>query len=412
MAQDPSTNLPRTGAVEAPMDFRPPTPTQTHPSDQPYTTMYNPYQTYDPKYKEWESQHQNNFGGQGGYDENGYPLPSQQQVDAYEWQMGQEEKNRSAIGTTAYDPRMEPPAPDSDNPYSTDSQEGKLWKYQNDNKKWNQKAKAAWQEQHADKRKAQPSTAAPATPFASAGIDLTKEGKGESFADSVIEHFSKEGIPDTSNEAKTTLDSFRAKQPQDLSPYYDYASKLTSAKIDNAMSARGSYGSSNATGQIGAAEMALRADEAKANAQYGLDRYAQEGNLAGSADASDARGSALKYEWTKGLSDLAFKNQDAGEGRNQQLFDDNFRVAAAKAGNWTDATGKAITGVGEATDAANDVAIGNANDQVSHANADANTEASHTASIMDSAQKFGTNLYNYGAGQDATGQDATKPKAN
>jgi len=348
------------------------------------------------------------------YDAQGYPIPTADQIKgaSYSLTFGTGAK----AGQVAYDPAMQPPQPESDNPFQPGSANWNAWRSHNTKLAQNEANKKAWQQQHESVRAqpvaaAAPAQAAPAQPFASSGIDLTKDGKGESFTDSIIKHFSEQGIPEASNEAKTTLDSFRASQPQDMSPYYDYASKLTSAKIDNAMSARGSYGSSNATGQIGAAEMALRADEAKANAQYGLDRYASEGNLAGSADASDARANALKYEWTKGLSDMAFKSQDAGESRGSQLFEHNLALANAKAGNYTASTDKAITGVGEATDAANNVAMGNAADQVSGANADANAAASHTASVMDSANKLGTNYFNYQAGEDAK-EAANKPKAN
>jgi len=408
MAQDPSTNLPRTGAVEAPMDFNAPAaPKQL--SDKPYTTMVNPYPAKSEAGLKWAAEHKNNFA-EGGYDSEGYPIPSQAQIDsAY---AGFSNPNAPA-GSYAYNPTWGPAAPDNDNPYEYGSTQWDSWRNRNDMAKRNDAAKKAWQQSHAAQKKpeAAAAPAAPATPFASSGIDLTKEGKGESVADSINAYYNEHGIPTASNEAKVTLDKFRSSQPQDLSPYYDYASKLTSAKIDNAMSARGSYGSSNATGQIGAAEMALRADEAKANAQYGLDRYAQEGNLAGSSDASDARKNALEFSWAKGLSDIAFRNQDAGEGRTQQLFDDNFRVAAAKAGNWTDSTGKAIEGVGDATDAANNVLTGNANDQVSHANADANQANEDMGSFKDALNQGATNYGNFRTAEDAR-EAANKPKAN
>jgi len=408
MAQDPSTNLPRTGAVEAPLDFRPPEAPKSL-SDKPYTTMMNPYNLNTEAGKKWEKDHPDNKQVVH-YDEEGYPIPTQAQMDAA--YSGFSSGNAPA-GSYAYDPRWGYGSPDSDNPYAYGTHEWDTWRARNDMAKRNAAAKKAWQEAHKDQRKEQPAAApaAPATPFASSGIDLTKEGKGESVADSINAYYNEHGIPTASNEAKVTLDKFRSSQPQDLSPYYDYASKLTSAKIDNAMSARGSYGSSNATGQIGAAEMALRADEAKANAQYGLDRYAQEGNLAGSSDASDARKNALEFSWAKGLSDIAFRNQDAGEGRTQQLFDDNFRVAAAKAGNWTDSTGKAIEGVGDATDAANNVLAGNANDQVSHANADANQANEDMGSFKDALNQGATNYGNFRTAEDAR-EAANKPKAN
>jgi hypothetical protein len=404
---DPSINGQKGGPIaQGPIDFGPPQSTSTAPV--PLGGNINPYPAGSAKGQQWAKEHPDN--GQVQYDDQGYPLPTQQQIAAYQQMVGTS-SGGIAPGQGAYVPGMDPPKPDSDNPYAPGDPQRDQWARRNNIAKQNELAKKAWQEQHKAQKK--PDAVAPAqvvnssaTPFASSGIDLTKEGKGESFTDSIIQHFSEAGVPTVSNESQNTLDSFRASQPQDMSPYYDYASKLASAKIDNAMSSRGSYGSSNATGQIGAAEVALRAQQAKDTAQYGLDRYAAEGNLAGSADATDARANALNFEWTKGLSDMAFKSQDAGQDRNQLNFDNNFKVANAKASNYTDATDKAITGVGEATDAANNVTMGNAADQVSGANADANAAASHTASVMDSAKQFGTNYFNYNANEDANKRNA------
>jgi len=339
------------------------------------------------------------------YDAEGYPLPSADDIEKFNYTWGRN-PTRAADGST-YDPSVPPPEPFDVKKHHNYDQ----WLAENKKRTYNQQAKQAWQKTHADQKQAAPAQqAAPATPFASAGIDLTKEGKGESHADAVLSYYGEHGIPIASNDTKVTLDKFRESQPQDLSPYYDYASKLTSAKIDNAMSSRGSYGSSNATGQIGAAEMALRAEEANANAKYGLDRYSMEGNLAGSSDATDARKNALEFSWAKGLNDIARGAQDAGQDRSQMLFDNTFKVAEAKAGNYTDASGKAITGVGEATDAANDALMGNASDQVSHANADANQDASAAASLQDAAKQGVTGYTNFKTREAA--EKAAETKAN
>lgn len=388
-----------TGAGTGPLNFTPPTP-------------QNPYPVGSEAYAKWAKANPNSVAPQ--FDSEGYPLPTAEQIAAFDTTTAF--STGAKPGESAYNPQMGLPEPDSDNPNPPGSDRYNMWRDRNNKKKYNQEAKKAWQQQHADKRQsseapAPAAAAAPAQPFASSGIDLTKEGKGESYADSVLQHYNEKGVPTASNEAKTTLDSFRATQPQDMSPYYDYASKLTSAKIDNAMSARGSYGSSNATGQIGAAEMALRAQQAKDTAQYGLDRYAQEGNLAGSSDASSARNNALEFSWAKGLTDLATGAQTAGQDRNQQLFDNNYRVAAAKAGNYFDSTGKAITGVSQATDAANNVSMGNAADQVSGANADANQANADMGSFKDALNQGATNYYNYKTAEDAK-DAANKPKAN
>lgn len=321
------------------------------------------------------------------YDDQGYPIPNQADIAAFQKYAPNLAGKRPPDGS-AYDPSLPPPEPYDSKKWPNYEK----WKAENQTRTYNQQAKEAYRKKHESEKKAP--TAAPAQPFASAGIDLTKQGKGENFDDQALEHYSKEGIPTVSNESQVTLDRFRQMVPQDLSPYYNYASALTSAKIDNAMAARGSYGSSNATGQIGAAEMALRAKEADANAKYGLDRFELEGNAAGAADASSARANGIEFSWVKGLSDLAHRAQDAGQDRNQLLFDNNWKVAQAKAGNFTDSTDKAIEGVGAATDAANDVALGTANDKVSGATADANVAASHSASVNDAFNQAGTNYWN------------------
>jgi hypothetical protein len=347
-----------------------------------------------------------------GYDSEGYPLPSADQIKgasySYSFDTG------AKTGQVAYDPAMQPPQPESDNPFQPGTNNWNAWRTHNQKLQQNQDNKKAWQKQHESAQRkpiAAAPAAAPVQPFQSSGIDLTKTGKGESVADSINAYYNEHGIPLVGNESKVTLDKFRESQPQDLSPYYDYASKLTSAKIDNAMSARGSYGSSNATGQIGAAEMALRAEEANANAKYGLDRYAREGELAGGADASAAVANEHEFSWAKGLSDIAFKSQDAGEGRGRDLFDYNYKLAAAKAGNWVDSTGKAITGVGEATDAANDVLVGNANDKVSGANTDANVANEALGETKDAFNAGATNYTGFKTEEDAKAA-ANKPKAN
>jgi hypothetical protein len=246
-------------------------------------------------------------GGQGvQYDAQGYPLPNQDQIKgaqySYSFSTG------AKPGDVAYDPKMQPPQPDSDNPFHPGSSQYDAWRAHNNNLKTNEANKQAWQKQHESARQQQPAAApaqssAPAAPFQSSGVDLTKQGKGESYIDSILQNYQDQGIPQVGNQSQQTLDSFRASQPATMDPYYDQASKLASAKIDNAMAARGSYGSSNATGQLGAAEVALRAQQAKDEAGYGLSRFAQEGSLAGQADQQGNVANGIQYQWTRGLAD-------------------------------------------------------------------------------------------------------------
>lgn len=334
------------------------------------------------------------------YDAEGYPLPNQQQIDAYK--QGYYYKGKAGDG--AYDPSLEAPDQDINNPYKPGSEQYKRWQRHNDALKRNQEFKQAWQKQHETQRQQQPAaappqTSAPATPFQSSGVDLTKQGKGESYIDSILQTYQDQGIPQVGNQSQKTLESFRSSQPADMSPYYDQASKMTSAKIDNAMAARGSYGSSNATGQIGAAEVALRAQQAKDQAGYGLSRFAQEGQLAGAADQQGNVANGIQYQWTKGLADLATSDQSQGEGRNQNLWNNNFQLAAAKAGIYGAGANAAITDVNAATDAAENAKMGVATDALSGANAKANASNSATAGLLNAANQGVSNYVRYNSGK-------------
>ena len=335
--------------------------------------------------------------GQQQYDAEGYPLPNADQVQAYK--QGYYYKGKAGDG--AYDPSLAPPDQDINNPYPPGSAQYKRWRSHNDALKRNQEFKEAWQKQHESQRQVKPAapvqSSAPATPFQSSGVDLTKQGKGESYIDSILQHYGESGVPQVGNQSQQTLDRFRSSQPADMSPYYDQASKLTSAKIDNAMAARGSYGSSNATGQIGAAEVALRAQQAKDNAGYGLSRFAQEGSLAGAADQQGNTSNGIQYQWTKGLADLASKDQSMGQERNQDLWNNNFQLAAAKAGIYGAGATGAINDVSAATDAAINARQGQATDSLSNANANANASNSATAGLLNAAAQGTSNYLKYKA---------------
>jgi hypothetical protein len=338
------------------------------------------------------------------YDANGYPLPPKAAQDMFK--DGLSFPGKYKPGQVGYDPNMGPAEPDGDNPYPAGSQQRKNWDRLNKAKKTNEIFKAEWNKQHETQRQqttAQPTNPQAPSPFQSSGIDLTKQGKGESYTDSILQHYADAGIPQVGNESKTTLDKFRSSQPANMDPYYDYASQLTSAKIDNAMASRGSYGSSNATGQIGAAEVALRAQQARDNASYGLQRFAQEGQFAGAADQQGNVGNGIQYQWTKGLADMANNSQNMGQDRNQQLWNNNFALAAAKAGNYGSAANSAISGVTGATDAANNALMGSASDALSNANANANRSNAQVGQVLDAANTGLSNYTRYNSGQKAGG---------
>lgn len=79
-----------------------------------------------------------------------------------------------------------------------------------------------------------------------------------------------------------------------LDPYYDRAKERAVSDIDKSFGARGMFGSSAATGQIGQTVADLEATKARDEANYGLSRAAEQrawaglgGNLAGQAQQSE-----------------------------------------------------------------------------------------------------------------------------
>lgn len=79
-----------------------------------------------------------------------------------------------------------------------------------------------------------------------------------------------------------------------LDPYYDRAKERAFADIDKSFGARGMFGSSAATGQIGQTAADLEAQKARDEANYGLSRAAEQrawqglgGNLAGQAQQGE-----------------------------------------------------------------------------------------------------------------------------
>lgn len=156
-----------------------------------------------------------------------------------------------------------------------------------------------------------PTTAAGAQQpsFAPSVGDGNMPGMGENVSASLLGHYADAGIPQNTNYAAQQYGQFAQSTPADMSSYYNNASRNMQNTINTQMAARGSYGSSNAVGQIGNAETNLRAQQAKDEAGYGLQRAQLGGSLAGAADSSGRANSADELNWVGGISDLAFKNQ-------------------------------------------------------------------------------------------------------
>lgn len=329
-----------------------------------------------------------------GYDADGYPLPPK------------------GIG---YDPNIAAPVPSSEDPHYGSAADlaahplrpgetmayrqnnENLWQKQQRDAAANLQAKQAWQQQHAGSRQAAPvAPAAPTVPFQSSGVDLTKQGKGENYADSILQHYQQVGVPGVGNNAQSVFDQYQRSQPQDMSAYYNNAERLQDNDINKQMAARGQYGSSSAIGQIAAADTNLRAQQARDEAQYGLQRYGVAGSLAGAADTQGNTANGIQFQWTKGLNDIANNDQQAGQDRNQQLWTNNLNLANIQSGIVGNAGAGAIADTTAATDAAENAAMGQATDASSAANANANRDAAQTTSTLNS---LGTAANTYAAQQ-------------
>jgi hypothetical protein len=174
------------------------------------------------------------------------------------------------------------------------------------------------------------------------GYNGNVPGMGENVSAALLGHYSDSGVPGVSNNAQGAYDSFNSSTPANMGAYYDNASRNSANAINTQMAARGSYGSSNAIGVLGNAETNLRAQQAKDEAGYGLQRASMKGSLASAADNSSQAASANERNWVGALSDLGFRNQQQGMSRYQQGNDNAFRGAQAASDIEGDVGGAAI----------------------------------------------------------------------
>ena len=176
--------------------------------------------------------------------------------------------------------------------------------------------------------------AAPAPSYApiDVGYNGNVAGTGENVSAALLQHYADAGTPQTTNYAAGAYGQFNDSTPANMSSYYDNASRNAANTINTQMAARGSYGSSNAVGVLSNAETNLRAQQAKDEAGYGLQRAGLAGTLASSADSSGRANSADELNWMGGLADLGFRNQNEAMSRYQQGNDNAFRGAEAASG--------------------------------------------------------------------------------
>ena len=195
--------------------------------------------------------------------------------------------------------------------------------------------------------------------------DLSKPGAAESYYDKNAGAFgaptnaskywqgvqgSAQTQPQKStNYAKDAYTSFAGSAPADLSSYYDNADKKLQASMGNAAASRGMLGNTSQMNSLGQAEADLRAQEAQANAGYGLQRAGLMGTLASGADQGSRLNNQDMLSWMTGLGNLAGQadstslaslgigGQLAGQAqsalaqRGQNYFNNNLNMSNAEA---------------------------------------------------------------------------------
>lgn len=164
------------------------------------------------------------------------------------------------------------------------------------------------------------------------GYNGNVPGIGENVAGSLLGYYGQNGTPSPTNNAQQAYSSFRDSTPQNMSPYYDNAVRNANNDLNKQMAARGQYGSSNAVGQISNADTNIRAQQAKDEAGYGLQRAQLGGSLASGSDASSETQGADARAWMSGLSDLGFRDQSAGMTRYEQGNQDSLDAAKISSG--------------------------------------------------------------------------------
>jgi hypothetical protein len=163
---------------------------------------------------------------------------------------------------------------------------------------------------------------------------MLEQGIGERVGAEIGNTYRPGETPGVSNRADEFYQQFLSQMPDisadpGLEPYYANARRKASEDINRQMAARGMWGSSAAGDMIGEAMTNLGAEQANREAQYHLDRLAEQrgwqttgGTLASSADSS-SRGSAENERlWTGELADISRGAQElelsrAGENRQQ-----------------------------------------------------------------------------------------------
>lgn len=165
---------------------------------------------------------------------------------------------------------------------------------------------------------------------------------GEVNTQGIVSNYSDpSNRPAVSNDSQNWFQQYAGAMPNiatdpGLDPYYNNAEKRSTEGINQAVAARGAYGSSAANDQISRGITDLEADKAQHEAQYNLQRLGEQraweglgGQLAGGADASSVAQSQDQQHWADLLSKLGI---DAS-----RLGLDRTNAGADAAGNATGA---------------------------------------------------------------------------
>jgi hypothetical protein len=129
------------------------------------------------------------------------------------------------------------------------------------------------------------------------------------------------GGPGVSNRAEEAYQQFQGTQPANMSPYYDRQVQTGTNDINRQLASRGMYGSTVGMNQLGNSIGGIRAQQAKDEAGYQLQRGQLAGTLGAGADLSSRGQAQSQLDWTKGLGDLAHTADADQLARQAQIAD-------------------------------------------------------------------------------------------
>lgn len=168
---------------------------------------------------------------------------------------------------------------------------------------------------------------------------------GEVNAQGIVNQFTNPANrPQTSQNTQNFYDQYMSNMPTVNSDpgygtYFQHAKDRTAESINQAMAARGTYGSSAANDQIARAFTDLDAQQAQKEADYNLARLGEQrawqglgGNLAGQADQGSLARSQEDRNWENMLGQLGLNASQLGLSRTNAGMDAANAASAEKRG--------------------------------------------------------------------------------